>query len=93
MVLGNGAWGDIIAMQGVCGMFSITLNVLSTYNLNVISITPSSGTSHGSIYLGLIEQFHYVGLDKVSYSTIVEPDSFEEVLDNVSIEEGGMHTK
>ena len=26
---------------------------------------PSSSTSCGNIYLGLVEQFHYVGLDKV----------------------------
>ena len=90
--LGNGAWGDNIAIQGVCEMLNITINILSTYNPNMISITPSSGTSHGNVYLGLIEQFHYVGLDKVSSSSS-EPDNFEEVLDDATIEEGDMHTR
>ena len=87
--LGNGAWGDNIATQGICEMLNITINVISTYNPNVLSITPSTGTSHGNVYLGLIEQFHYVGLDKMASS--IEPDSVEEVLDDATIEEGDMH--
>ena len=57
----------------------------------MLSITPSTGTSHGNVYLGLIEQFHYVGLDKMASS--IEPDSVEEVLDDATIEEGDMHAR
>ena len=56
----------------------MTINVISTYNPNVLSITPSSGTSHGNIYLGLIEQFHYVGFDKMACS--IDLDCGQEVL-------------
>ena len=89
--LRDGAWGDNIAIQGICEMFSITVNVLSTHNPSMVSITPSSGTSHGNIYIGLVEQFHYVGLDKVSSNS--ECDQYEEVLDDATIEEGDAHTR
>ena len=40
------------------------------------------------MYLGLVEQFHYVGLDRVS-----SDDSIEEVLDDAMIEEGDTHIR
>ena len=90
--LRNGAWGDHIAIQGICEMFSVTINILSTLNPSMVSITPSSSTSRGNIYIGLIEQFHYVGLDKVS-SNRESNGQYEEVLDDATIEEGDAHTR
>ena len=88
--LHRGAWGDNIAIQGICEMLHITINVLSTHNHNMLSVAPSNNTSCGNVYLGLIEQFHYVGLDKVC-----ERDNCtcEEILDDATIEEGDAHTR
>ena len=94
--LRNGAWGDNIAIQGICEMLSVTINVLSTHNPSMVSIAPSNSASRGNIYLGLIEQFHYVGLDKVPpNSNSSEPSNSDqyEVLDDATIEEGDAHTR
>ena len=72
-------------------MLHITINILSTHNPNMLSITPSSNTSRSNVYLGIIEQFHYVGLDRMSSSS--ESNNFEEVLDDATIEEGDAHTR
>ena len=58
----------------------------------MLSIAPSSSTSHGNVYLDHFEQFHYVGLDKVCSSNS-ECDNLEEVLDDATIEEGDAHTR
>ena len=88
-----GAWGDNIAIQGICEMLNITINILSTHNPNMLSVAPSNGMSHGNVYLGLIEQFHYVGLDKVCSSNSECDNNLEEVLDDATIEEGDAHTR
>ena len=67
--LHNDAWGDNIAIQGICEMLSVTINVLSMHNPSIVSVTPSSSASRGNIYLGLVQQYHYVGLDKVPSSS------------------------
>ena len=54
----------------------------------MLSVAPSNSTSCGNVYLGLIEQFHYVGLDKAC-----EHDDCEEILDDATIEEGDAHTR
>ena len=61
--LRSGAWGDNIAVQGIADMLSVTVNVLSSQTQTIIPITPSSGTSQLDVYVGLIMQYHYVGLD------------------------------
>ena len=53
--LSNGTWGDHNAMQGICEMLNITINVLSTQNPTMTPIVPTSGTSNASVYIGLIE--------------------------------------
>ena len=86
--LSQGAWGDHIAIQGICNMLNITISIISTINPDIVSVPPSTGTSRGNVYLGLVKQFHYVGLDRVSSS-----DSIEEVLNDAMIEEGDAHTR
>ena len=34
--LKDGAWGDHIAIQSICGMFNVTVNVLSSQNSRLI---------------------------------------------------------
>ena len=63
--LRDGAWGDHVVIQGICNMFNITINVLSTQNSTMIPIVPMSHASEHTLYIGLLMQYHYVGLDKV----------------------------
>ena len=75
--LKDGAWGDHIAIQGICDMFNVTINVLSSQNLTMTPILPRSYIkydSEGEVYVGLVLQYHYVGLDQMSMdidSTVV----------------------
>ena len=49
-------------------------------------------TSVGSVYLGLLEQLHYVGLDGISTSTTHDSDE-DEFIDDENIHEGDEHTR
>ena len=64
--LRNGAWGDHTTLQGIANMLSVRINVLSTQYPTMLSIAPSSCNILHEIYVGLIMQYHYVGLDNVS---------------------------
>ena len=96
--LRSGAWGDNIAVQGIPDMFSITVNVLSSQIPTIIPITPSSGTSQHDVYVGLIMQYHYVGLDQVnmevddSSTEDSTPSSTDNPLDDAMIKKGDEHT-
>ena len=59
--LKNGAWGDHITMQAISDMFSVTVNVLSSH----YPVTPSNHCAGKEVFVGLIMQYHYVGLDKI----------------------------
>lgn len=76
--LRDDAWGDHIAIQGICDMFNVTVNVLSSQNPNMIPILPRTYinyASQGEVYLGLILQYRYVGLDKFIQMDIQTSDS------------------
>lgn len=67
--LRDGAWDDHIAVQAICDMFNITVHILSTANPTMIPILPRSFITYdsdGDPYIGLIFQYHYVGLDQIS---------------------------
>ena len=49
--LKDGAWGDHIAIQGICDMFNVTINVLSSQNLMLI--TRSLHSTMSCIYKAL----------------------------------------
>ena len=71
--LRDGAWGDHIVIQSICDMFNVTVNVLSSQNPTMIPILPRSYTkydSQGEMYVGLVMQYHYVGLDQIPMETI-----------------------
>ena len=65
--LRQGAWGDHINMQAIADMLSVKINVLSSDH-PVASATPSNATCEMSV--GLIKQYHYVGLDKMCDSSV-----------------------
>ena len=57
--LKDGAWGDHIAIQGICDMFNVTVNVLSSQNLTMTPILPRTYIkydSEGVVYVGLVLQ-------------------------------------
>ena len=69
--LRQGAWGDNITMQAISDMLSVTINVLSSHH-PVYSVTPSNGYVSNEIFVGLIMQYHYVGLDTIQ-AVYIEP--------------------
>ena len=62
--LRQGAWGDHINMQAIADMLSVNINVLSSDH-PVASATPSNSSATCEMSVGLIKQYHYVGLDKM----------------------------
>ena len=101
--LQQGAWGDNIAMQAVSDMLSVTIHVLSSH-YPMYSVTPQNHCATNEVFVGLIMQYHYVGLDKIPESTLPiadkpvqckqpnqsEPASDDE-LDDATIAEGDEH--
>ena len=63
--LRQGAWGDHIAMQGIADMLSVKIHVLSIQQPMLTVISKNCSTSNCEVFLGLIMQYHYVGLDKI----------------------------
>ena len=59
-------------------------------------IVPTSGTSDASVYIGLIEQYHYVALEAITESTdsvdSTNDNSTDELSDDI-IEQGDEHTR
>ena len=59
-------------------------------------IVPTSDTSNASVYIGLIEQYHYVALEAITESTdsvdSTDDNSTEELSDDI-IEQGDEHTR
>ena len=62
--LKQGAWGDNIAMQAISDMLSVTINVLSSH-YPMYSVTPRNHCAVKEVFVGLIMQYHYMGLDKI----------------------------
>ena len=62
--LKDGAWGDNIAMQAISDMLSVTITVLSSH-YPAYSVTPQNHCATNELFVGLIMQYHYVGLDKI----------------------------
>jgi hypothetical protein len=67
--LKDGAWGDHIAIQGICDMFNVTVYVWSSQNLTMTPILPRTYIqydSEGEVHVGLDQCTPiplYVGLD------------------------------
>ena len=104
----NGAWGDHITMQAISDMFSVIINVLSS-QYSMYSVTPSNNSAAKEVFVGLILQYHYVGLDKIpeqpvqpepvaSNDTMPEQlvqtvSTSDNELDDATIEEGDEHRR
>ena len=93
--LRNGAWGDHIAIQGMSNVFNIAVNVISSENPGIICIVPMNSLSQHEVFVGLILQYHYVGLDKISctHSNGEKIDNVHDLLNDETIAEGDEHIR
>ena len=91
--LKNGAWADNIAIQGLSDMLNISFCIVSTQNPNNVEVHPSNDNSIGTIYLGLLGQLHYVGLDKVVEQPNTHHEENEATIDNENIHEGDEYNR
>ncbi len=87
----NGAWGDNIAVQGLSEMLNISISVIHSDNPNIVEISPSTGDSQGTIHVGQLGQLHYVALDRIVVSDMLNDDN--DIIDNEDIEEGDEHNR
>ena len=62
-------------------MLNVTINVFSTLGSNVVTVVPASGDNIGIVYIGLMGQRHYVGLDPVP--TINDTNSVADIVSSV----------
>ena len=94
--LRNGAWGDHIAIQVIADIFSVTINVLSTRSSSIIPIVPRDNITHCELYVGLMMQYHYVALDRITDQT--PPATNTSTIDSSTIDdsvfdEGDQHAR
>ena len=68
----NGAWGDHISVQSISNVFHLAINVLSSEHSNMIRVVPRDDNIEHEVYIGLILQYHYVGLDKLHVATCMK---------------------
>ena len=80
-----------MAIQGISNHFQVAINVLSSEHANVIRTVPISGGVEHEVYVGLILQYHYVGLNRLAASNSVlsspegvTPDNTEDTDDPLS---------
>ncbi len=84
-------------------MLNITVNVLSTLTEHVTVVSPTNGNSVRNVYIGLIQEAHYVGLDNVNVEAnvidIVDETNVDtctcsdsEDLDDSTFEKGDEHS-
>ena len=98
--LKQGAWGDNVAMQAVSDMLSVTIHVLSSH-YPMYSVTPQNQCATDEAFVGLIMQYHYVGLEKnpelsqpiANKPNQPEPASSDDELDEATIAESDEHRR
>ena len=91
--LEDGAWGDNVVMQAIADMLSVTVNVVSS-DFPVYSVTPPNHCSTKELFVGLIMQYHYIGLDIIAEPAPPMPVLSEQPgneLDDATIAEGDEH--
>ena len=85
--LSNDEWADNIAVQALSDMLCVKLNIISSQNTVVTEVSPSDICEcAGTINLGVLEQVHYFGLDKID-------NDENETIDNENILEGDEYSR
>ena len=97
--LSEGAWGDSIAISVMCNMFDVNIIVFCA-NEDGTSIAvnnPINDVCEQSLSLGLIMQYHFVGLDDILDNTVtsdtlpVSNDNECDEIDDETIAAGDQH--
>ena len=96
--LSEGAWGDSIAIAAMCNMFNVNIVVYCANNdgTSIAVNTPIGDVCEQSLSLGLIMQYHFVGLDildnTVANDTLpVSNDNECDEIDDETIAAGDQH--
>ncbi len=65
--LRKGAWGDNLCIAAIADMFLVTINVYAAneHSCNVVTVNPQNGSSVLLVNIGLVMQWHFLGLDVV----------------------------
>ena len=90
--LRNGAWGDHITMQAISDMLSVTINVLSSH-YPMYSVTPNNHCAINEVFVGLIMQYHYVGLDKIPVQPVQPVQLDNHTVPEQSVQLEPVHTE
>ena len=97
--LSEGAWGDSIAIAAMCNMFDVNIVVFCANEdgTNIAVNTPIGDVCEQSLRLGLIMQYHFVGLDGILDNTVandtlpVSNDNECDEIDDETIAAGDQH--
>ena len=73
--LRSGSWGDHVVIAALANMFNVTINVIHArpQACSAASTSPNDSQATSEVNLGLLLQYHFVGLDKqvqVATSTV-----------------------
>ena len=68
-------------------MLNINVAIISSQNPNIVELNPVNDSSEHSIYVRLLDQLHYVGLDRVS-DDAPSNKNCDDFIDNENIHEG-----
>ena len=79
-------------------MLTVRINVLSSQYATFTPIEPADNSAQHELFVGLILQYHYVGLDKsnpTTDSSVDQPGNsqLENTIDDAVFENGDEHTR
>ena len=93
--LSEGAWGDSIAISAMCNMFDVNIRVFcaNAAGTSIAVNTPINDVCKQSLSLGLIMQYHFVGLDNMDNiaATSAQRVCIDEECDDETISAGDQH--
>ena len=107
----SGAWGDHVVISALSNMLNVSITIVQATETGCATIThpPNNGDGTSEVKLGLIMQYHFVGLDKQTCPVVPAPNSHSESnsqnasaesqtscdsnLDDATIEQGDEHTR
>ena len=79
-------------MQAISDMLSVTINVLSSH-YPMYSVTPNNHCAINEVFVGLIMQYHYVGLDKIPVQPVQPVQLDNHTVPEQSVQLEPVHTE
>ena len=105
----SGSWGDHVVIAALANMFNATINVVHArpQACSVATTSPTGSQATFEINLGLLMQYHFVGLDNPQVTSNINQQThvndvpnqqthandFQSALNEATIEEGDEHTR